>query len=108
MSGPRLTSRSEQRPKGFRIIVSLSGTVIRQWDDPGLTDRQAITASHAACEGASGMFTATQELRQAAARLMWTLDNINPAFPIAPGKVAEIAELKAQLRTQLDQFEGAA
>lgn len=40
-------------------------------------------------------------IADAARRLMFILDGINPAFPLAPGKVAEIQEAKAALREAL-------
>ncbi len=41
-------------------------------------------------------------IADAAARLMRVLDGINPRFPLAPGKVAEIDEAKAELRAALE------
>jgi hypothetical protein len=106
MSGPTITAHAQAMPKGQRIIVRLGDAVIRQWTDSALTDRAATASSYAAMQGASGMFIATQGIRHAAAALMWTLDNINPAFPLAPGKIAQIEEQKAALRSELSRFTG--
>jgi beta-phosphoglucomutase-like phosphatase (HAD superfamily) len=49
----------------------------------------------------SGRKQSPDPIADAARRLMFALDGINPAFPLAPGKVAEIEEAKAALRAAL-------
>lgn len=46
-------------------------------------------------------------VHKAAAKLLDCLDAINPAFPLAPGKILEIAELKSNLREALGLAGGA-